>query len=81
MKEKEDSKPAKPLDATEAHVELYEMFLEGGEKALREYAERIVREREEQKRRAKAAHLVDVAQKEGVDEAVKIWEERYKNQK
>jgi hypothetical protein len=47
MKEKEDSKPAKPLDATEAHAKLYALLEEGGEKALREYAERKVREREE----------------------------------
>jgi hypothetical protein len=47
MKEKEESKPAKPLDAGEAHLKLFEIFEEGGEKALREYAERKVREREE----------------------------------
>jgi hypothetical protein len=46
MKEEDGQKPAKPLDVTEAHLELFELLEKGGEKALREYAERKVRERE-----------------------------------
>jgi hypothetical protein len=45
MKEEDGEKPAKPYVA-ETDPDLFEILQRGGEKALREYAERKVRESE-----------------------------------
>jgi hypothetical protein len=46
MKEK-DERQKPPLDATEAHVELYNIYLNGGKEALLDYAKEIAEETEE----------------------------------